>query len=330
MWEKHRAQCFFPCRGCLFAKYVDMARKKREGAFLHAHEAEKSSITRMAAEQEDSGGVLVINHLQREIFAAPAIRDGDGRREKKDDPFSSGIEAAIRAVPRMLLGEDVRWDWTGIQGHGSARVPAAGSPPAVRLRTFIDGPGTAAGGPAVVCENPSLAGSGALAHITNATFASATGKLHVGMITTRWVGSNADFTIGRPSNAIQGMPYVNIHNRGPWTVSFNEGDIIIPPGRTFRFSGRDHLGVRLGTVFRDDNGLYETVIPSTPFTDMYVGVLGGIAQPLFSGWQETSEFSEISDGVAFPLEQGTSGRAAPPRFDPSAIPSERGLSEWGC
>lgn len=158
-------------------------------------------------------------------------------------------------------------------------------------------------------------------------YVSKTNELHVGMITSRWVGANPDFN-NMPGNAIQGMPYIRIHNKGSCVLSLNGGCIIIPPGQSRKFIGRDHFGVRLGTEFEDDSGLYNKFILTMRATDLYYGIVGGMPQALFSGWQVSHKFKEISDGYRFRLEEGISGYGKG-NISPGYVPSLEKLKEWG-
>ena len=43
--------------------------------------------------------------------------------------------------------------------------------------------------------------------------------------------------------AIQGRPYLNIHNMTHSTLSFNKGLYVIPPNSTVAVSGKEHMGI---------------------------------------------------------------------------------------
>lgn len=96
-------------------------------------------------------------------------------------------------------------------------------------------------------------------------------ELHIGIVTSQWVGADSDYNIGKSGlNAVQGVPWLYIHNLSNVPLKLNRW-IEIPPESVFRFKGRDHFGVRLGTVFKDDDGKYPDFIFSIPATDLYYG-----------------------------------------------------------
>ena len=135
-------------------------------------------------------------------------------------------------------------------------------------------------------------------------------NLHVGMITSRWVGADSDFNIGKPGlNAVQGLPWIKIHNMTSRPIALNN-NINISPGGTLRYSGRDNFGVRLGTVFKDQDGVFPDYIFTVPATDVYYGVVSDIQQPLFGGFQLTPEFNDDPDEPQYLLESGWMGGPA--------------------
>ena len=157
-------------------------------------------------------------------------------------------------------------------------------------------------------------------------------RLYVGMITSKWVGSDyADYQVPG-ANAVQGMPWIKMHNFTDQTVSLNN-NIDISPGGVLRYSGRDHFGVRLGTVFEDQNGIYPTFIFSTPATDVYYGVTSDLQQALFGGFQLTENFVDSDDEPMFLLENGWMGGPAegniPTGYIPSFGPLIDPVDRWG-
>nr|QBK86348.1 MAG: hypothetical protein LCMAC102_01430 [Marseillevirus LCMAC102] len=134
--------------------------------------------------------------------------------------------------------------------------------------------------------------------------------LHIGMITSRWVGADGDYNIGKPGfNAVQGLPWIKIHNLTDRTLSLNN-NIDISPGGTLRYSGRDHFGVRLGTVFKDQNNVFPDFIFTIPATDIYYGVVSDIQQSLFGGFQLTPDFDDAANEPQYLLENGWMGGPA--------------------
>ena len=72
------------------------------------------------------------------------------------------------------------------------------------------------------------------------------------------------------------------------TIRLNENMNISSNG-TLRYSGRDAFGVRLGTVFEDQDHIFPDFIFTVPATDIYYGVTSDIEQPLFGGSQLSPE-----------------------------------------
>lgn len=157
--------------------------------------------------------------------------------------------------------------------------------------------------------------------------------LHIGMITSRWVGASSDFNTGKPGlNAVQGLPWIKIHNFTDFPLALNN-NINISPGGVLRYSGRDNFGVRLGTVFKDQDGIFPDFIFTTPATDVYYGVTSDIQQSLFGGFQLTPEFHSDSFEPQYLLENGWQGGPAQPMIPYGFIPIEGKvdfhLDRWG-
>ena len=129
--------------------------------------------------------------------------------------------------------------------------------------------------------------------------------LHLGMVTTRWIGSNTDYTIGKQGgNAVQGVPWLRMHNETSTPLYINE-NIKISPGGTLRYTGRDHFGVRLGTVFT--SLLFGEFVFSVPATDIYFGVTSDVEQPIFGGFQFSIDLQHTPDRSYYMLEPGYMG-----------------------
>jgi hypothetical protein len=128
--------------------------------------------------------------------------------------------------------------------------------------------------------------------------------LHVGMITSRWVGANSDYNIGKPGlNAVQGLPWIKIWNNTDFVLKLNN-NINISPGGVLRYTGRDHFGVRLGTVFKDVDGVFPDFIWTIPATDVYYGITSDLQQSLFGGFQLTPVFHDDDMEPQYLLEEG--------------------------
>lgn len=144
---------------------------------------------------------------------------------------------------------------------------------------------------------------------------------NVGMITARYVGGSADRSY-RPPNAVDGMMYIKIHNMTNNFITLN-GNINIGPKGKLRYTGRDHYGVRLGTVFKDTAGIHPDYIFTGRFTDIYYGVTSDVLQPLAGGFQLFDDYDDEPMGLRYPLEfgdPGMGGGPAKPSIDPNYLP----------
>jgi len=145
-------------------------------------------------------------------------------------------------------------------------------------------------------------------------------SLHVGQMTSRWVGATQDSTSIPGLNAVQGRPWVKIHNRTDREILLNKGGIKIPPDGFVRFKGRDHFGVRLGTIFKDVEGIYPDFNFDVPATDIYYGVTSDLQQPFFGGWQIDAWFNDVPEKPQYLLENGWMGGPAKGHIKPGYIP----------
>jgi len=134
-------------------------------------------------------------------------------------------------------------------------------------------------------------------------------ELNIGMITSRWVGGDSFQTIGSGLNAVQGLGYIRFHNFTDKGIYLNQ-NIYIPPHTILRYSGRDHFGVRLGTIFKDQENMYPDFILTVPNTDIYYGVVSDIPQPVFGGYQIDGNFDQNPSNPQFLLENGWMGGPA--------------------
>ena len=144
-------------------------------------------------------------------------------------------------------------------------------------------------------------------------------SLHIGMITSRWVGANFDDKM-IPANAQQGRPWVKIHNMTNIPLEINRenitqyGDIL--------YKGRHHFGVALGTIFNDKDKIFQTFKFDTPATDIYYGVVSDIQQPLFGGWQIDDRFDDDPQEPHFLMENGFIGGPPEKTINPNFIPRD--------
>lgn len=138
--------------------------------------------------------------------------------------------------------------------------------------------------------------------------------LHIGMITSRWIGADADSAPATGFNAVQGRPWVKLHNLTSRELKINNNINISPLG-VIRYSGRDHFGVRIGTLFEDMEGILPTFQFRQPATDIYFGVVSDIQQPEFGGWQIDTQFDDDPDEPHHLLENGWYGGPAQGNID---------------
>lgn len=130
-------------------------------------------------------------------------------------------------------------------------------------------------------------------------------NLHIGMVTTRFIGKSTDglrmSTLA--DNAIQGHSWLMIHNLTELPLRLND-DITVAPHGTERYLGYLHQGVTLGTIFKDQDGLYPDFQYLNPHSDLYYGVVSDLRQPLYGPFQ--LEFSDEcdTDQTLWPFELG--------------------------
>jgi hypothetical protein len=116
--------------------------------------------------------------------------------------------------------------------------------------------------------------------------------LHVGMITTRFVGDPQSFfsDLTHWGNAASGSTWLNIHNLTNIPLSLNEGKIHVPAHSVTRYLGINNRndGVPLGMWFRDDGDMYPTYQHLQPYSDVYYGLTSDIQQAVNTYMWEVS------------------------------------------
>ena len=110
-------------------------------------------------------------------------------------------------------------------------------------------------------------------------------EIHVGQITTRFSGGTWDDQMVVASNAVQGRPYIRIHNPTMLPLRLNN-NILVEPNSVFFYTGRHHFGVPLGLVLKDVDALYPRLQLTKPITDIYYGIVSDTPQPIYGGWQK--------------------------------------------
>lgn len=110
-------------------------------------------------------------------------------------------------------------------------------------------------------------------------------KIYLGQVTSRNIVKN----FGRTSiGGGYGQPFINIHNLTLLPLKINNFEI--PPYSIGRYKGPYHMGVELGTVLQNKDGLYLDFIILKPITDVYYGLVSTYDQPLYGGFD--SNFME--------------------------------------
>ncbi len=158
-------------------------------------------------------------------------------------------------------------------------------------------------------------------------------NLFVGMITSRWVQTNAQDTSNWVlPNAVQGLPWVHIHNFTDRYLALNNNINISPRGR-LRYSGSHNFGVPLGTIFKDQAGIYPDYQYTVPNTDIYYGVVSDVQQSLNGGFQADNIFQDDNFEPQWSFENGWIGGPAdgniPLGFLPRDGPPMPDVDEWG-
>lgn len=158
--------------------------------------------------------------------------------------------------------------------------------------------------------------------------------LHIGMVSSKTVGSHMDQDVTPGANAVQGRSRVYIHNLTPNVLRLND-NIVIPPNNTLIYFGKHLLGVALGTVFKDQNGIFKDFIYTIPATDIIYGINSDVEFPSYSGFcVDEKGLTDIPHEPNYLLEEGFMGGPAFSYIDPLFIPTEGPVLEklvdrWG-
>ena len=110
-------------------------------------------------------------------------------------------------------------------------------------------------------------------------------EIHVGQVTTRLSGGMGNQGLIGASSAVQGHPFLNIHNPTMVPLRLNN-NILVKPNSILAYTGRYHSGVPLGLVLKDVDGLYPRLQLTKPVTDIYYGIVSDTPQPIYGGWQK--------------------------------------------
>jgi hypothetical protein len=158
--------------------------------------------------------------------------------------------------------------------------------------------------------------------------------LHIGMVSSKTVGSHVSEDVTPGANAVQGRSRVYIHNLTPNTLRLND-NIVIPPNNTLIYFGKHLLGVALGTVFKDQNGIFNDFIYTIPATDIIYGINSDVEFPSYSGFcLDEKGLTDIPHEPNYLLEEGFMGGPVFSHIDPLFIPTEGPMLEkmvdrWG-
>lgn len=153
-------------------------------------------------------------------------------------------------------------------------------------------------------------------------------ELRVGMITSRWTNTHMGVPVS-PGNATGGMSTVNLINLTDFDITLNDKSVASKGLTPYR--GKDGLGVRIGTILVDEDGVFPDFKIETPATDIYYGVVSDSYKELFSGWQESNEYKDKpADPIHHLLEQGHMGGPPMPTINYSSLPREgETVNRWG-
>lgn len=146
--------------------------------------------------------------------------------------------------------------------------------------------------------------------------------LHIGMVSSKTVGSHLAEDVTPGANAVQGRSRVYIHNLTPRPIRLNY-NIVIPPNNTLIYYGRHYFGVALGTIFKDQDGIFKDFIYTIPATDIIYGINSDVEFPSYSGFcQDEKGLTDIPHEPNYLLEEGFMGGPAFSNIDPLFIPTE--------
>jgi len=158
-------------------------------------------------------------------------------------------------------------------------------------------------------------------------------ELHIGMVTSKSIGSHIAEDVTPGANAVQGRSRIYIHNLSPKYLRLNY-NILIPPNDTLIYYGFDYFGVRLGTVFKDQDGIFDDFIYTIPATDIIYGVTSDFDNPKFGGFAlDEKGLTDIPHEPQFLLEEGWMGGPAFSKVDPTFLPYDGvtilPIDRWG-
>ena len=136
--------------------------------------------------------------------------------------------------------------------------------------------------------------------------------LHIGMVTSRFIGDPTPLRLDM-ANAVNGSPWVKVHNLTYIPLSFNGGSedqtsgkdgFIVEPHSLHRYQGYLRYGVPLGTYFRNDQNIFPPYQYLRPDTDLYYGIVSDLQQPLQGNW--ALEFTDQNQygQTMWPLVEG--------------------------
>lgn len=130
--------------------------------------------------------------------------------------------------------------------------------------------------------------------------------LHIGTTTTRSIGETNEMQTSGTNQGVAtlGGTFIRIHNTTRMPLSLNNGKIIVPPEDYTRFRGYEEMGVPLGMYFKDDEGLYSTYQLTSPYTDLYFGVISDNNQPLNGPFQFNFSTEVNGSSTLWPFVDG--------------------------
>jgi hypothetical protein len=157
-------------------------------------------------------------------------------------------------------------------------------------------------------------------------------ELHIGMVTSKVLGERYNQDVIAVGSA-QGRGRVHIHNLTDRKLRLNY-NIIIPPHDTLIYYGQNYIGVNLGTIFKDQDGLYEDFNYKMPATDIIYGLSSDVEFGKFAGFEnDIRGLLNIPHEPMWLLAEGYLSGPAFSRIDPFFIPTEgkpiSPVDQWG-
>lgn len=109
-------------------------------------------------------------------------------------------------------------------------------------------------------------------------------EVHVGQVTTRMLANGPNGWATPLLSARQGMPWVRIHNATGIPLYLNN-NIRIGAFSSTVYRGREHYGVPMGLILKDQDKRFDDFQMLHPVTDIYYGLPTATPQAVYGGYQ---------------------------------------------